>query len=164
LNQPAVVRIGTEKDLRAVGLLWGELTRYHISVGYHFPINENTIDDWIASFSRTLGRFSFLWVAEQEGEVTAFLLGRLKRTPTYLGGVLVGEISDLFVSDSLRGQGIGKQLVAVAMQHFSQQNVHSVEVQIMAGNESGIAFWNSLGFQNDVILVRRMLEPGKDHA
>jgi ribosomal protein S18 acetylase RimI-like enzyme len=71
---------------------------------------------------------------------------------------MVGEISDLYVSDELRGQGIGKLLVSTAMQHFKNQNVHSVEVQIMAQNESGLAFWNSLGFQNDVILVRQMID------
>jgi hypothetical protein len=50
------------------------------------------------------------------------------------------------------------------MQHFKNQSIHSVEVQIMAQNVSGLAFWNSLGFQNDVILVRQMVEPGSGHA
>ncbi len=158
VNQTAVVRLGTLDDLRAVGLLWRKLNDYHLSIGMHFQADDASVENWLASFTRTLGRFSFLWVAEQEGEVSAFLLGRLKKTPAYLGGVMVGEISDLYVSDELRGQGIGKQLVSTAMQQFKDQSVHSVEVQIMAQNESGLAFWNSLGFQNDVILVRQMID------
>jgi ribosomal protein S18 acetylase RimI-like enzyme len=158
VNQSAVVRLGNESDLRAVGLLWRKLNDYHISIGMHFEADETSVEAWLASFSRTLGRFSFLWVAGRGGEISAFLLGRLKKTPAYLGGVMVGEISDLYVSDELRGQGIGKLLVSTAMQHFKNQNVHSVEVQIMAQNESGLAFWNSLGFQNDVILVRQMID------
>lgn len=164
MNQAAAVRVGTVDDLRAVGLLWRKLNEYHLSIGMHFQADDTSVEAWIASFSRTLGRFSFLWVAEQEGEVSAFLLGRLKRTPAYLGGVMVGEISDLYVSDKLRGQGIGKQLVTTATHHLKSQNVHSIEVQIMAQNKSGLAFWNSLGFQNDVILVRQMVEPGNGHA
>jgi GNAT superfamily N-acetyltransferase len=164
VNQAAVVRVGTLDDLRAVGLLWRKLNDYHLSIGMHFKADETSVEAWRASFSRTLGRFSFLWVAEQGGEISAFLLGRLKKAPAYLGGVLVGEISDLYVSDELRWQGIGKLLVSTAMQHFKHQSVHSVEVQIMAQNVSGLAFWNSLGFQNDVILVRQMVEPGSDHA
>ena len=164
MNQAAAVRVGTVDDLRAVGLLWRELNGYHLSIGMHFQADDTSVEAWIASFSRTLGRFSFLWVAEQEGKIFAFLLGRLKRTPAYLGGVMVGEISDLYVSDKLRGQGIGKQLVSTAIRHLKAQNVHSIEVQIMAHNESGLAFWNSLGFRNDVILVRQMVDPGNGHA
>lgn len=164
MNQAPVVRIGTLDDLRAVGLLWCKLNNYHLSIGMHFQTDDSSVEAWLDSFTRTLGRFSFLWVAEQEGQVSAFLLGRLKKTPAYLGGVMVGEISDLYVSDDLRGQGIGKQLVSTAMQHFKNQSIHSVEVQIMSQNESGLAFWNSLGFQKDVILVRQMVEPGSGHA
>lgn len=164
MNQTAVVRTGTLDDLRAVGLLWSKLTEFHLSIGMHFQNQDNAVEAWVASFSRTLGRFSYLWVVEQSNEISAFLLARLKRTPDYLGGVMVGEISDLYVSESLRGHGMGKQLVNTAMQEFKSQKVHSVEVQIMAQNESGLAFWNSLGFQNDVILVRQMVEPGNGHA
>ncbi len=164
MNQTTVVRIGTPDDLRAAGLLWRKLNDFHLSIGLHFQADENSVESWIDSFSRTLGRFSFLWVAERGGEISAFLLARLKKAPAYLGGVMVGEISDLYVDDSLRGQGIGKQLVSTAMLHFKAQKIHSVEVQVMAKNESGLAFWNSLGFQNDLILVRQMVEPGNGHA
>jgi len=53
---------------------------------------------------------------------------------------MVGEISDLYVSEELRGQGTGRQLVSAAMQWFTDQKVHSVEVQIMAQNRSGLTF------------------------
>jgi ribosomal protein S18 acetylase RimI-like enzyme len=164
VNQTVVVRPGAEKDLRAVGLLWNKLNDFHISIGMHFKSDESSVDAWIASFSRTLGRFSNLWVAERDNEICGFLLARLKKTPTYLGGALVGEISDLYVNEQLRGEGTGRQLVAEAMQYFSSQNVHSIEVQIMAQNKSGLAFWNSLGFEDDIILVRQMITTGKHDA
>lgn len=164
MMQPVIVRSGTETDLRAAGLLWGKLSSYHESLGMHFPADDSSIDKWIDSFSRTLGRFSFLWVAERDHQISAFLLARLKSTPAYLGGLMVGEISDLYVSEELRGQGTGRQLVAEAMQLFKIQKVHSVEVQIMAQNKSGLAFWNSLGFQDDIVLVRQMIEPDESDA
>ncbi len=162
MNQAVVVRPGTEKDLRAVGLLWSKLNDFHISIGMHFSPDGSSVDAWIASFSRTLGRFSSLWVAEKDNKICGFLLARLKKTPAYLGGVLVGEISDLYVDEALRGEGTGRQMVAEAMQYFVTQNVHSVEVQIMAQNKSGLAFWNSLGFKDDIVLVRKMITSG-DH-
>ena len=164
MSEHACVRIGTVDDLRAVGQLWHELNDYHHTVGLNFPADDSVVAEWISSFERTLGRFSFLWVAEQESVVRGFLLGRLKRTPAYLGGVMVGEISDLYVGEDLRGQGIGRQLVDAAIEKFKELNVHSIEVQIMTQNITGLAFWNSLGFQNNVILVRRMLKPDTDNA
>jgi ribosomal protein S18 acetylase RimI-like enzyme len=164
VNRSACVRVGTVDDLRAVGHLWKELNDYHHTVGMNFQTGESSVDEWISSFERTLGRFSYLWVAEKEGSVKGFLLGRLKRTPAYLGGVMIGEISDLYIGEDLRGQGIGKKLVDTALKQFIKQHVHSVEVQIMAHNTNGLAFWNSIGFQEDVILVRRMINPVTDNA
>jgi ribosomal protein S18 acetylase RimI-like enzyme len=164
VSQAAFVRSGTDNDLRAVGQLWRKLNQYHRTVGLNFPETRTVVEEWIASFERTLGRFSFLWVAEEGSEIQGFLLGRLKKAPAYLGGVLIGEISDLYVGEELRGQGIGRELVDTAMQHFRSFKVHSVEVQVMSQNESGIAFWNSLGFKEEVVLVRRMIDPGAQDA
>ncbi|MGA9398045.1 MAG: GNAT family N-acetyltransferase, partial [Anaerolineaceae bacterium] len=82
----------------------------------------------------------------------------------YLGGVMVGEISDLYIGEDLRGQGTGRQLVETAIERFNSLKVHSIEVQIMAQNSGGLAFWNTLGFQNDVILVRHVVKPGNKDA
>ncbi len=164
MNQSALVRIGTLKDLRAVGQLWNELNKYHQTIGLKFKSDESGIAEWISSFERTLDRFSFLWVAIQDSIVCGFLLARVKRIPAYLGGVMVGEISDLYVGEELRGQGTGRKLVESAIIKLTELNVHSIEVQIMAQNNPGIAFWNSLGFKNDVILVRRMVKPDPDNA
>ena len=161
MNQPVVVRPGTATDLQAVGLLWNKLNDFHLSIGMHFSADDTSADAWIASFSRTLGRFTHLWVAEQDDQICGFLLARLKKTPAYLGGVLVGEISDLYINDDLRGQGTGRLLVDKAMQYFVTENVHSVEVQIMAQNKPGLSFWNSLGFTDDIVLVRKMIK--SDH-
>ncbi len=157
MNKSACVRIGISEDLQAVGQLWNKLNNFHHTIGLNFPSDDHAVEEWISSFEKTLGRFSYLWVAEQGGIICGFLLGRIKRTPSYLGGVMVGEISDLFVGEVLREQGTGRQLVREAVEKFRELKVHSIEVQIMAKNQAGLAFWNSMGFQNDVFLVRLML-------
>lgn len=151
------VRLAVEGDLPSVAAAWRQLQDFHASLGLAFSLESDSQDKWLASFQRTLGRFSFLWVAEDKGQVKAFLLARLKQSPAFLGGVQVGEISDLFVDDSLRGSGIGTRLVDAAMEKFKQLNIHSVEVQIQAGNDSGLAFWQKLGFKQDLALVRKIL-------
>jgi ribosomal protein S18 acetylase RimI-like enzyme len=151
------VRESTAGDLHGVGAAWLKLQRFHQSLGMAFPVEDGDQEKWLASFQRTLGRFSFLWVIGESGNPNAFLLARLKQSPAFLGGVLVGEISDLYVDESLRGSGAGTQLVDVAAQKFQELNVHSVEVQIQAGNDAGLAFWIKQGFKQDLTLVRKAL-------
>lgn len=153
----AAIRVGTEADLPAVAGLWQRLDEYHRGLGLAFPHADGAAEKWTDSFRRTLGRFSFLWLAEQQGKPQAFLLARVKQSPAFLGGVQVGEISDLFVDESLRGSGVASQLVNEAMQKFSELNVHSVEVQIQAGNQAGLDFWLKQEFKTDLTLVRKVL-------
>jgi GNAT superfamily N-acetyltransferase len=137
-----------------MGHLWKRLDDFHHALGQAFPQPEQAEAAWIDSFERTLGRFSFAWVAEQDGEVRAFLLARLKRSSAFLSGVLVGEISDLYVDDSLRAQGVGAQLVELAVKHLHTQGVHSIEVQVLNGNDDGLVFWEKLGFIPELTQLR----------
>lgn len=152
------LRAANEEDLPLIASLWGELDRFHRKLGLDFPEVENVEEKWLTSFKRTLDRFSFIWLAEREGQISAFILARLKQSPAFLGGVQVGEISDLYVGESLRGEGVGAQLVALAMQKFEELQVHSVEVQILAGNDQGLDFWQEQGFAPDLTQVRKALK------
>ncbi len=154
----AILRQAMPEDLPGVGCLWARLDRFHRDIGLAFPQPEGAQQAWIASFERTLGRFSFVWVAEQDGQISAFLLARLKRTPAFLGGVLVGEISDLFVDERLRGQRLGARLVEQAVEQLRILGVHSVEVQVLQDNAGGLAFWQNLGFEPELSQLRIVLE------
>lgn len=144
-------------DLPAVAALWQRLDEYHRSLGLAFPLVEQAASLWADGFRRTLGRFSFIWLAEDAGRVVAFLSARVKQTPAYLGSVQVGEISDLYVDESARGSGVAARLVQTAMAKFVELNVHSVEVQVLAGNQGGLDFWVKQGFARDLTLVRKVL-------
>ncbi len=149
-----VVRLAQAEDLPAVETLWLQYEAFHRSQGLAFPQVEQAVAAWRGSFERTLGRFSFVWVAERDGEICAFLLARLKRTPAYLGGVLVGEISDLFVAEALRGQKVGSRLAAEAIRTLRAQGVHSIEVQVLQRNTGGQSFWQELGFEAELTQFR----------
>jgi GNAT superfamily N-acetyltransferase len=153
----AQLRAAGEEDLPAIADLWSRLDAFHHELGMAFPRPTDAAEKWLASFQRTLGRFSFLWLAEQDGAPEAFLLARVKQSPAYLGAVQVGEISDLYVSEGLRGSGVGAKLVKLALAKFKDLGVHSVEVQIQAGNQAGLDFWAKQGFGGDLTQVRMLL-------
>lgn len=149
-----LVRPARLEDLPVVEGLWTRYDDYHRSLGLAFPQVEQAAAAWRSSFERTLGRFSFLWVAELEGQVCGFLLARLKRTPAYLGGVLVGEISDLYVSEEARQEKIGSRLAGEAIRDLRTHQVHSIEVQVLERNHGARAFWQAQGFEAELTQFR----------
>ena len=120
LSEKISVRSAEEKDLTALAELWSRLREFHHELGMRFPKTEDASQAWLDSFRRTMGRFSFAWIAEADGSPKGFLLARIKQSPSFLGGVQVGDISDLYVTEDVRGAGVGARLVDAAMKKLEE--------------------------------------------
>jgi GNAT superfamily N-acetyltransferase len=141
-----VYRLGTEEDFPIVCEFYEKLDGIFRQFGLRFPEPENLRQAYLDSFSRTLGRFSQLWVAELDGEVVAYLLVRVKRVPEYMGGVMVGELADEWIEPHARRLGIASKLCHIGIEWLREQDVHSVEIRILEGNKASWAFLKPMGF------------------
>jgi len=140
-------RTATEADFPVVTEMYSLLNTYFYQMGYRLPHPENVGEVWIDSFKRTLGRFSNMFIAEVEERVVGFMLCRLKRVPSYMGGVLVGELSDMWIDSSARRMGIGDKLSRLALDWMRGQGAHSVEIQVLKDNEASWKLYERMGFQ-----------------
>ena len=61
-------------------------------------------------------------------------------------GGLMAEIDELFVQESLRGQGIGRALVAQALRELPALGCHALQMQVADGNLEAQRFYRGLGF------------------
>jgi ribosomal protein S18 acetylase RimI-like enzyme len=127
--------------------MYTELNSFFYQVGYRLPHPEEPGTVWFASFERTLGRFSDVFIAEMESEVVGFMLCRLKRVPAYMGGVLVGELSDMWIVAKARRMGIGDKLSRLALEWLREQGAHSVEIQVLKDNEASWKLYDRMGFK-----------------
>ena len=158
-TQPTVIyREATEADFPAVEAMYAKLDDLLRQYTYAFPAVEQVGHLWLEMFRRTLGRFSVLYVAEVEGKVVGFIVARLKRVPEYLGGVMVGELKDMWVEKSARRLGIGEKLLRMAIEWCRSQNVYSVEAQILLGNEPIINLVEYLGMKKELYQFRMSWE------
>lgn len=162
-NSPLNIRQAEVVDLPAVSQLWAHYIAFHQQVGLAFATDDNSASAWASGFERTLGRFSFIWVAESEGQFLGFLAARIKRLPPYLGGALVGEIADLWVEEAARGQGAASGMCELALEKMRELQVHSIEVQVLTGNPHAQRFWQEKGFLPELVQFRYSPEP-KNHA
>lgn len=75
------------------------------------------------------------------------MLCRIKRVPPHMGGVLVGELSDMWIIPEARRLGIGDRLSRQALAWLREQGVHSVEIQVLRDNEASWKLYDRMGFQ-----------------
>lgn len=156
-----IYREASEADFPVVAEMYTKLDALLREFTYVFPPVENVGQLWLDMFRRTLGRFSVLYVAEYQGQVVGFIVARLKRVPEYLGGVMVGELKDMWVEHHVRRLGIGEKLLRLAIEWCRDQHVHSVEAQILLGNEPIIKLVESLGMKRELYQLRMMWDEYK---
>ena len=151
-----IYREATEADFPSVASMYAKLDQLLRQHTYTFPVVENVGELWLDMFRRTLGRFSILYVAEYEGEVVGFIVARVKRVPEYLGGVMVGELKDMWVEHKVRRLGLGEKLLRLAIEWCREQKVYSVEAQILEGNEPIIKLVEYLGLKKELYQFRML--------
>jgi len=159
-------RLATEADFPILKVFYQNLNTFFYQVGYRLPHPENVGEVWLDSFRRTLGRFSNVFIAELEDEsgqpkVVGFMLCRLKRVPTYMGGVMVGELSDMWIEAEARRLGIGDKLSRLAIDWMRAQGAHSIEIQVLKDNEASWKLYERMGFQLEFRVGRLLWEEYK---
>lgn len=125
------------------------------AMGLTLPMVEEGEDKWLGTARNTAGKFGIVVLAMDEENAVGFAHGSLKFLPDYLGGHLVGSITHVFVSDEKRKTGLGENLVKILEEWFRDKKVHSIELQVIAGNAGGKAFWEKLGYLEELTQYRK---------
>ena len=155
-------RPAVEADYPTLMRMYGLLNEFFYKVGYRLPHPDNVGEVWLESFRRTFGRFSYVYVAEIESKVVGFMLCRLKRVPATMGGVIVGELSDMWIEPEARRFGIGDKLSRVSIDWMHDQGAHSIEIQVLKDNEASWKLYERMGFQLEFRVGRLMWEDYSD--
>jgi GNAT superfamily N-acetyltransferase len=130
-------------------LVWDD-TMYRL---YGISLDQFTgaYEAWLKSITPFLGRFASVVVAELNGDLVAFVAGRIRTLPPYFGSSTIGTISEVFVCESHRGAGIGRRLLNFALEWFQGQQITRVELQVVAGNQEGVRFYRQLGWHEELV-------------
>jgi ribosomal protein S18 acetylase RimI-like enzyme len=146
---------GDDPAMIKVEQLFFDMYAFMNDHGLRLGLTEKGEQKWLDGIRKGMGRFGVLLVAEQEGKVLAFAHGSVRLTPDYLGNRKVGVITHVYVDGEFRGGGIGENMVKGLEDWFREKEVHSVELQVLSGNKSGIAFWEKLGYPLELKQYRK---------
>ncbi|NRD77047.1 GNAT family N-acetyltransferase [Bacillus sp. BRMEA1] len=78
-----------------------------------------------------------LLMEAQTNNIIAFCITHCKK--------LIGKVDVLFVDETYRGNGLGKELMHHAMKWFKEKDINEIELTVVYGNEA-VAFYQKFGF------------------
>lgn len=81
-----------------------------------------------------------IFVAEIDGNIVGFVSTWIDQDAS------VGFIPNLVVREDCRGQGIGRQLLEVALNRFREQGLSAARIETLDQNEIGRHLYPSVGF------------------
>ncbi|MFO8128645.1 MAG: GNAT family N-acetyltransferase [Bacteroidales bacterium] len=136
--------------------MYAEMTRY----GLMLPLAEDGGQKWAASIKNNLGRFGTLILATKEDMPVGFAYGALSMAPNYLVAGKTGVVTHIFVVKKERSGNLGSRMLSQLEQWFRSMQVHSVELQVLAHNAQGIAFWERSGYAKELMQYRKKLRDG----
>ncbi len=114
--------------------------------------NANTVEGIELGLSRTDAETVF--VAEADGRLLGFLCGQLLKSICY--SVFYVEITELFVDEGSRRQGIGEGLMRFAEDFYLKQGIHDFQLFTGRNNTIAQAFYEHMGYRrHDDILYRK---------
>ena len=134
-SRDVVIRLAGDSDWESVLALIVELADYERAR------SEVTLSATQLQRDAERGCFS-CHVAESQGALVGMVLHH-PRYSTWKG--LTWYIEDLVVTESLRGQGIGRMLFDAVVARAVQEKAERLEWQVLDWNEPAIGFYQNLG-------------------
>ena len=147
------IRKATLNDTKAIQKLNHELFKLEKKC-----FDSTLITDWPLSkegekYFEDLIKNSYVIIALKDEVPVAYLAGSISDKCPY-SLLQYGEINNMFVDSSSRGQGIGKTLVDNFKQYCAEKNIQNLKVVASAKNKKAQEFYKKQGFSEfDITLT-----------
>jgi len=142
------IRRITQDEGAAVVELWDRMCRAVVDGGPLRPCGRRNLRRMleIAAFHRDV----FCLVADRDGEIVGFGMGRLDAAGGLLPGV-VGEAEELYAEDD----DVRRRLAEAVLEHLEAAGAQVIRSTVDAEEPGEIAFWAGLGFEADLVTLSR---------
>ncbi len=150
------LREGRTADGAAVGAMWRELMALHQSLDARFIVAPDGESRYIRHAQEmTRSRDSRVLIAEDSinSKPIGYVIGEVQmRPPMALPGAY-GFISDIFVIEAWRQNGVGSALFEQMRAWFITRRCRAIELYIAEANLDSTAFWEAMGLTSFLKLM-----------
>lgn len=151
-----IIRPARRQELDAVVGLWKELMDLTAEFNRHYRLRAGAADQQRTVFEEYLRREdSYILVGLVAGRVAAFSNGYLTMPAKSFAQAPIGVLENLFVTESQRRRGRGRELAEAAIGWLSQQGAAEIFVNVIPKNSGSLKFWRAMGFEVQRLAMTR---------
>jgi ribosomal protein S18 acetylase RimI-like enzyme len=151
------IRAAVAADLAAVADLWCALQRVHEPFHPCWELAAGAREHYLRALRESLGdsRTVLRVVAEPQGRLVGFCLGRVAELPAHASEARLGVIESIHVETGARDGGIGSTLLAAVSEELGRLGAGRLEVTVSADNDAAIRFLERARFSLHTVTLSR---------
>lgn len=140
-----MIDIREEKDINIIQPLWDALNRQYQIHSRHFSdtFRNKSFKDYVKRYRDQNYRLEVIY---QDQKPLGYIIGHIQED--------LGYIDALYIYDDLRGMGLGGYLFNRMMTWLKVNEVKNISLEIEAGNEDMILFYQKMGFYTSQYKMR----------
>lgn len=149
-----------DEDIDGISELWQEFAELREGLTERTILNEDAADYFFGYATGLLQRKDTLTLVaedEEDESLVGYLIASKQRKPPIYSHTRVAYLSDAFVADSHRKQGILKRFVDELEAWAKREGITAIDVMLFRENESAHAIYEHLGFHNYRTVMRKEL-------
>lgn len=149
-----------ENDLDFISEKQSLLSQHHLQFDKRYYEQSNNSNEEFKSYiKKRINDDNFnIIVAESDGNIIGYVMGWIANRPPIYKIRNVGYLSNIFVDDSKRNSGIGKNLFNEIEKWFRNKNVEYVEIKSDARNIDTINKFRNYGFKDLSITFYKIIK------
>ncbi len=161
MSDEITIRDAVPSDKDAIAAMILDLNRHEHTISPDRNLTANAGHDqydYAAALVEDQG--GFILIADANGDFAGCLIGIVQQYESHYmdpGLAGYGDVFDLFVAETHRGQGLAARLLAEAEKRFKAMGLTSMELFVLAGNESAIAAYKKHGFGVQDFAMRKKI-------
>jgi len=157
---PITIRPANPSDAGRLGVLAGGLVRmHHATDPKRFMLPDGVESGYAWWLEREMRRDqAIVLVAESAGEVIGYSYATMEDRDynRLIDGF--GELHDVFVTDSERGRGVGRQLLQAMLAALEARGIDRIVLSTMVDNEAAQRMFRAAGFRPTMLEMTRNAE------
>lgn len=151
-----IIREAKKSDLKDIGRLNMELDRRESRWWPYAVISQKKSMNWLKSKLRNENGKIFL--AIEDGKAIGFIFGWIGKSDYHTRIKKWGYLSSIYVLSEYRKKGVGKALTKKLVEWFGKKKMKYVNLWAFWQNDSGRKFWESLGFDEYGIFMKKKIK------
>lgn len=145
-------------DIKELTKLQSLLMKHHMKFDGYWDVKRNAKSMYSKYFIKMIkSPNAVMFVAEDNGKIIGFTLGKIKKRPPIFKIERVGQVNSTFVLEKYRKKGITKRLTNELFEWFKSKKIYNIELDVDNRNLTGLKVWKRLKFDRYLITKKRKI-------